>query len=276
MKPIKQIFPMLAFLLAVLLFSCEKTENELYPGDQVLLKQIRNDKNEVIARFSYYAEGSIKASSEFSEMSLDKKWKTSNFEYAGGKVLKITGFIPGNMIMSSYAGASDHNFSTEFSYDDGKLDETTTNFTYKEMPDMNYKLRQGFAYPDAHTVEITTYVIDPAANSILTTTVYSFDSKGNIAEIQGFHLIQNERVLYYREQLSYDDQPNPFRNFHNIETSSANNLVEKRVKYDPLQSSSESVFQYKYEYNTAGFPSKRTTTNPNETVIVEYFDYFNL
>lgn len=276
MKPIKYMYMLLPILLAVFLISCEKAENELYPGDDVVLKQIRNDKNEIIARYSYYADGSIKASSEFSEMSLDKKWNTSNFEYAGGKVLKITGFIPGNMIMSSYVGAADHYFTTEFSYDDGKLDETTTNFTYKEMPDMNYKLRQGFAYPDAHTVEITTYVIDPAANSILTTTVYSFDSKGNIAEIQGFHLIQNERVLYYSEQLSYDDQPNPFRNFHNIETSSANNLVEKRVKYDPLQSSSESVFQYKYEYNTAGLPSKRTTTNPNETVIVEYFDYFNL
>jgi hypothetical protein len=277
MKPIRFTLTLLAALLSSFLFSCEKAENELYPGDQVVLKQIRNDKNEVIARFSYNADGSLKASSEYSELNMNKKWSTANYEYVGGILSKTTGFIPGNMLMSSIIGATDHTYETEFTYVSGRLDEQRFKYVFKELLDLDYQLSHQFAYPDERTVEMTTYYIHPAANSVVTVFVYLFNEKGNIVEKRQYaDMAEGVRTLHYLEQYEYDDKPNPFRAHHNFEASSVNNIVEKRVNYDPLNSSSEFVFRYTYEYNSVGLPAKRATTNPNETVVTEYFDYFNL
>ncbi|MGF7138202.1 hypothetical protein [Roseimarinus sediminis] len=271
----------LIFLLFVisLCSSCEQWEPLDYIDANGLLVKIENEQREIISEYSYYNNGTLKTSKEYSSYYSPGSCETFNYYYnKSGQLTSMKGFQPGNMLMSSMTGAMDKNLAYRFAYDaTGQLDSINIDFIYDDMDDLNYSMCLRFSYPDEQTCEeIITFKNSYASTNMITKT-YHFDENGNIAELKSWQTVEGKQKLYSIEEMQYDDHKSPVT-FKPL-PQSKNNVLEKSVTVYNYDENNEqtvaysSTYVYEYEYNGNGYPSYSKEIQPNQIENIRYYHY---
>jgi len=265
-------------LLGILLFlGCE---NEMeYRGNEVKLKAVKNEQKEVTASYTYNEQGLLKSmwSIPFDEFSKDKM--ELNYEYdSNDRLTKVSGYVPGNPIMSSMM-AFEHHVAYTYEYDlpDGAWSVTTENVFDIEPRYEGWTSKVLYKKINEHVIEGTRFNKDQVAEGYR--TLWFFNEEGNLIEVQEWNINQNGMDhLFVKTLYEYDDGHNPFYNPSEVEEKSKNNPTKKNVivydSFDPAKVSYTSSYQYEYTYNRKNYPVSRTTTLPNTIRIVEYFEYY--
>ncbi|MCF8359541.1 MAG: hypothetical protein K9H26_12335 [Prolixibacteraceae bacterium] len=268
------------FFLSIIFFSaCEKDEYDPALSSEGKISSIENEAHEIIARYAYKDGRLVKSWNINAAFHPDEK---EEFEYkynSKGLLIEQKGYQPGIIYMSSLTGALGKDLEIAYKYDDfDRLEKVETKTDYGDKyDDLNRTHYQECEYPDEKTVRITSYSADPLANSINGCLEYFFDDNENIEKIESYYYVDQEKRLSYIEEYSYDSKLAPF----NISPGpkSKNNMTKKEVtayNYDEAGNRSvayTSTYNYEYTYNSLGFPTSKTETYPNETVIVEYYNY---
>jgi len=212
----------------------------------------------------------------------------SNYDKAGVKVEEPeTSNCPGNVKLLK--SITQDGQTTTFEYDDKnrivKMDTTT--FTYNNDDVIKIGSYELERYEDGGRIDlnyegvavVVIYVNRDGYSTRETTEHYSYDryyTNGNLIKFTGdvfdFEGVKtNEFITEYK----YDDKKSPFNCNtpkwviqHLLETTyaSKNNVIERKIN---------NVTSYRYEYDSDGFPTKRTETGDGDTKIIT-FKYCNL
>lgn len=260
--------------------ACEKWD----PLDQIdtngLIEKTEDNQGKTIAQFEYNDNGTLKSNWETATFFMPNKKAEYNYKYNNeGLLVSASGFEPGNMIMSSLIGASDHKLDITFNYfDDGLLKEKTINFYYEEFPEIDFTRNYTYDYPSKETIIETITTNSGSYSYTMGKNEYLFNNKGNIEKETTYNTFDDgiERIISVNEML-YDNKNAPF-NQEPI-PKSKNNVIEKNIiAYQYNDNTTQTVaytntYYYDYEYNKNDYPTKTTETMPSKHVIIKYYQY---
>ena len=245
-----------------------------------LLSSIENEDHEIIAKYKYNRDGTLKSSESYSFNYNPNEWASFTYTYdSNGRLIKKEGFQPGNMLMSSIRGAADANVTAQYQYNSkGLVEAINFDFQYEEYSDINYTSHLGYEYPEEDTVIERYNIVDPAANSISTAKEYHYNNAGNIEEVITYteNNTDGKRILS-KEEYTFDDMNKPVA-FEPTPQSANNVLTMNITAYNYAENGNQSVaytstYTYEYEYNKNGYPEKVSETFPNEYTEVKYYNY---
>lgn len=276
----KPLFLLITSLFLALVFTnCGKDSEFDYFNSESKVKKVLDESHTTIAEYTYNQKGQLKSMWEkpFFTSADDK----AEFEFVydtNDMLIEQNGFMPGNPIMSSFQGAMGKDVSMKYIYNkEGKLSKVTTSYSYDDDK-LNFLHEIHYAYLSDSIFEIRSYYSYLNDTTGYYRIEFHVDKKGNIFDIKQFskEKAKLER-MYYFEKYTFDDQINPFRTTFIPENRSVNNILTKKAFYfgpEGVPSNiNPSVFAYEYEYNSNGYPTKQTLTNPNKTVQIKYFVY---
>ncbi len=267
------------FLLTCLLFFCGCEHEMEYRGNEVKLKEVKNEQNEVIANYAYNDKGFLKSmwSIPFEEFSKEKLELTYEYD-SKDRLSKIRGYVPGNPIMSSMM-AFEHHVAYTYEYDlpDGAWSLTTENSFDIEPKQEGWTFKVRYKRINENVIEGTNMNKNQEAEGYR--ILWFFNEGGNLVELQNWFVNQDgEDQLSFKTLFEYDNGHNPFYNPFILSDQSKNNMIKKtEIGYDssvPMGVSYTSSYRYEYSYNRKNYPIRRTTTLPNTISKVEYFEYY--
>ena len=266
----KNLFLFIA--LALTAISCSKDDND------------KNDKNhsdlpKTIQRTDLRAPVENKTSTFIYDgdkiVSITHKFSRSEFTYEGNHITKKVDYTVNGDQYTKYA-------ETLYSYVNGKLE--TVSYSINSNPTSDYKYvytynNDGTIKKQGYSINRTTGAETKAASSDLLTFV-----NGNLTKSVNVNGNIGSTKNYY-----YDLKNNPFKNILGFTLlldqgridsvgqdiySSVNNIekyTESIVVTGNLTPVSK-IYETKFEYNSNGFPTQKTTYNEDGTV-KEIFDY---
>jgi hypothetical protein len=255
-------------------------ENDMeYRGNDVKLKEVKNEQNEVTAYYTYNEKGWLKSMWAIPYEAFTKEKMEFTYEYdSKDRLSRVRGFVPGNPIMSSMM-AFEHQVVSEYEYDlpDEAWSVTTENIFGIEPQYEGWIFKAVYKKINENVIECTRIDKDQVLQGYR--SLFFFSEEGNLIEMQEWNIDQNGKdFLFAKSLLEYDEGYNPFYNPFVLEDRSKNNLVKKNVIVYDLDNHSEVAYTYSYQfgyvYNRKNYPVSRTTLLPNTNRKVEYFEYY--
>lgn len=276
-----RFFILLAIIFIGLCFaSCNKWDPNENINTNGLIESIENANGETIASFEYNNNGTLKSFWESKQTFFTGSRAEYNFKYnQNNQTTDIEGFEPGNMIMCSIIGASDHEVHHKYEYDQqGRLSKKTIEYHYPEMPEIDYSITSEFEYP-SNAMFIETISNTSISDKSYLRYEYIFNKNENIEKIISYSIAENgEEQKMQETTMLYDNKNTPAQHFPGL--SSKNNIIEKTEIFFDLsdtnieRESYRSTYYIDYEYNTNGYPKKVTTTQPNNYVTTVFYNYY--
>jgi hypothetical protein len=277
MKNIQKISSIL--FVAACLLACDKWEPLPEIDTNGLVDKVENEANETILKYEYHSNGTLKSSWEYKPFYTQDKKSTFTYEFnSDGQLVSAKGFVPGNIVMSSIAGAADSEVEYTYQYkSDGLVSEIRKEYHYEEYPEVDHYILLNFEYPEKlKTIVTSSYKRE---DEILTTgrTEYYFNNKRNIEKIKYYSDVDGEELLNSETELTYDSKNTPFT--FDPYPRSANNITERKSTVYYYNESGNRYIAYSntdyfdYEYNNNGYPLKSTETYPSGHVNINYYFY---
>lgn len=279
LSKMKTPFILLIGLILMTTTNCEKWDPAPDIDSNGLIARIENEEKETIACYEYNKNGTLKSSWEIYDYFYLGKKAEFTFEYnENNKLLKKTGYEPGNMIMSSMTGAMGKEVTLTFEYNaNGKIVKKKVDYNYGEFPEINYSMNFSFEYPDEQIVVETTTNINNDPNRIAGKRVYQFNNKGNIETIISSYFDGETERTSTIEELTYDNKKAPVS--FEPAPKSKNNITEKLIKACNYNENNvqtvayTQLFKYEYTYNSNDYPEKIIETYPSTHFNTKHYFY---
>jgi len=144
----------------------------------------------------------------------------------------------------------------EFEYsNEGKLKRRNFYFINDDNPQLtNY---EEYEYNNDYIVKIN--VFNPQ-DQLTHYSTYSYDSNGNVSEVEFHYMQDGDAKLQTRVLYEYDDKNNPFKVFAVEGTpgvnTNKNNITKQTTMYYYGEEEQSDTVEYTYEYNDLGYPVK--------------------
>ena len=107
---------------------------------------------------------------------------------------------------------------------------------------------------------------DPETNQLLASQTREYDSKGNLIKKASYNYANEQPILSYTTEYTYDDKRNPWYNMDQYAINEGNNpnnrLTEVTKDKHGIE---ESATTYAYTYTSEGYPASITTTSGGKT-----------
>ncbi|MBN1926160.1 MAG: hypothetical protein JW798_10015 [Prolixibacteraceae bacterium] len=259
--------------------SCDKDVYDPLLSSEGKISSVENESNNVIAEYTYKNGLLVKSWNIESHFTPEEKAEFIYKYDVNDRLIKMSGYQPGIIYMSSLTGALGKDVEATFLYDsENRISEIKTDYDYgKDNSDINFSVTQKYDYSVTDLVQSTISSGKPSADNFPVYHDYFFNDDGNIEKIEVYTFEDGFKVFYSTEEYTYDSQKAPY-DVH-PGSKSKNNVIRKVVtayNYDDDGVRSvayTSTFTYEYTYNSLGYPTSKSETYPNQTVIKEYYHY---
>ena len=292
----------LALTILVSLTACNKTPDEPATPAEPTCDLALNKKGGVksfdvsynaqhlMTKFSYYdAAGSVTSSYDFSYDGNGRVTTQAGKDAAGVSTQRVDLIYGSNnkiFQIKSYNSAGEQTSQTTQEYDsDGRCTrKSSLSFTAGVSSASGYTVIEysgSSKYP-------TRAIYTPQPTGMRTITTFTYDANGNMTESVRFDApIGGQSIQRYRYQYTYDNKKLVALNLagyarvgydsganENFIANKNNRTLETQISYDVLgNETNRSVSSYVYEYNSDGYPTKRTYTPSSGANVIDTYEY---